>query len=35
MVFHVTALALRRALQERGLALPSAWCGLDFFQTSS
>jgi inosose dehydratase len=26
---------LGRALQERGLSMPSAWCGLDFFQTSA
>jgi inosose dehydratase len=26
---------LRRALQGRGLTMPSAWCGLDFFQTSA
>jgi inosose dehydratase len=25
---------LRDALQQRGLSLPSAWCGLGFFQTS-
>src|SRR5258708_3970676 len=26
---------LRRALQERGLTMPSAWCGLGFFQVSA
>ncbi len=26
---------LRRALDERGLSLPSAWCGLGFFQASA
>jgi inosose dehydratase len=26
---------LRLALQERGLSMPSAWCGLEFFQTTA
>src|SRR2546426_8567716 len=26
---------LRYALQERGLSMPSAWCGLGFFQVSA
>jgi inosose dehydratase len=32
--FPREAKTLRRALQERGLSLPSAWCGLEFFQVA-
>jgi inosose dehydratase len=33
--FPRDAPTLRRAVQERGLSLPSAWCGLGFFQVSA